>query len=57
MGAHRRPADSRYAQSVLHQILAEQAADFGVVIDDQDVVGRVHGAILRGFRSGRARQR
>ena len=35
------------AQAVLHQVLAQQAADLGVVVDDQDVVGRVHGANFR----------
>ena len=39
--------DRRGAQAVLLQVLAQQAADLRVVVDDQDVVGRVHGGILR----------
>jgi hypothetical protein len=35
----------------------QQAADLGVVIDDQNVVGSVHGAIFRLFWSRWAREK
>ena len=49
--------DGSRPQAVLEQIFGQQPANFSVVIDDQDMVGRVHGAILEWFRAGKAREK
>jgi len=38
--------DRGHAQAILVEIPAEQVPDLGVVVDDQDVVGGVHGVIF-----------
>ena len=45
--------DGSRAQPVLLEVTAKQGPDLGVVIDDQDVVGAIHGVITaRGLWAG-----
>ncbi len=44
-------ADRGHAIAVLLQVFAQQAADFGVVVDDEYVIGGRHGLCISRYRA------